>query len=685
MGFDFSDLPSRDGMYLRDALQGEFTDVDEGKRQVQVTFPHDTVDTYKTTFGRDAFRSSFEARKPLMCWQHDLKDPIGHAISAQVTPRSNELVGQFSDFDAVQNSKRAFSQIQDGTITDFSFGFRQPKYENHPVHRGVRNIREALMMEFSPVSIGSIPGAIATGLREEDFMSEHSVAEITELVKAGLIEAEEGKRMLAAMPEFRDHITVVSPDAARVRELEAELAKRNAGGGDEPTPEQVRIAQLEAELRAARGEEELTPEQKRVAELEAELRTLNEGKDSGQRSNVDIPDPITADAILGALPENWQRAIREANAVFAIAPEGTEFFRSDDFDAESAGSIAGAIGAAHTLATDWIKDTDVRSLPEEVQQAIQLWNAAGTSTDALLDVLNVEGRAPSTKTDEVNVPGSENMSPHQVKCLLCAGTGQDEDGKTCPQCGGSGVVALTRALTSMPSGSQECPRCHGTGKAGPKAGSPDPGECPGCKGKGWVTHEQLQHVNGTRAVPDDAPTGSKTCPTCDGTGKILKGHMRCHDCHGKGWVSPSDQEDMGHRSSPDSWSEKPWGDFKQADYSPEEWKRACLIVNGDGATKDQCKLPVREPSGTINVHGVEAAATRLDSTEASSEDKAEAASKLASYYGQLKREVPPTVEKHLNRDDHEDVENAEDGEKIRQAALERLNRRAKAEPVTATA
>ena len=221
---DLSSLPTRDGMYLRDAVGGEIKDVDDNNHTVVAVFPHDTVDTFKTTFDKDAFRDSFNTRRPLMCWQHDLRDPIGHSVSAQVLPNHNEIVGQFDDFDAVPNAKRAFHQIQSGTITDFSFGFRQPKYEPHPRHRGVRNIRSAVMMEFSPVSVGSIPGAVATGVREEEMiMAEHSAEEITELVNAKLISPEEGRAMLAQIEGYRQYISVRSPEQARIDDLEARL------------------------------------------------------------------------------------------------------------------------------------------------------------------------------------------------------------------------------------------------------------------------------------------------------------------------------------------------------------------------------------------------------------------------------------------------------------------------------
>lgn len=60
-------------------------------------------------------------------------------------------------------------------------------------------------------------------------------------------------------------------------------------------------------------------------------------------------------------------------------------------------------------------------------------------------------------------------------------------------------------------------------------------------------------------------------------------------------------------------SDKPWGDFSQSDYTPQQWKAACLVhmpaaAGQDEYAKDLCKLPVREPDGTLNRNAVHAAA-----------------------------------------------------------------------------
>jgi len=93
-------------------------------------------------------------------------------------------------------------------------------------------------------------------------------------------------------------------------------------------------------------------------------------------------------------------------------------------------------------------------------------------------------------------------------------------------------------------------------------------------------------------------------------------------------------------------SEKPWSDYTEADYTLEQWYRACLIHQHDGppTSKSQCKLPVKTPNGALNRNGVHAAAAALAGARspinATSEQKAKAASALRGYYSQL-GETPP--------------------------------------------
>lgn len=96
-------------------------------------------------------------------------------------------------------------------------------------------------------------------------------------------------------------------------------------------------------------------------------------------------------------------------------------------------------------------------------------------------------------------------------------------------------------------------------------------------------------------------------------------------------------------------STKPWGQFTDSDYTLEQLRRASLIVLGDGSTKDQLKLRVREPDGTLNRNGVHAAAAVLaggrGGVQAPPDKKRAAAKALIRLYNQIGDEPPDSLKR----------------------------------------
>lgn len=96
-------------------------------------------------------------------------------------------------------------------------------------------------------------------------------------------------------------------------------------------------------------------------------------------------------------------------------------------------------------------------------------------------------------------------------------------------------------------------------------------------------------------------------------------------------------------------SNKPWGDFTEADYTLEQWHRACLVHlhDGDPTAKSQCKLSVREPDGTLNRNGIHAAAAALAGArtplDAPPEQKRRAARELVRLYKQAQEVAPEST------------------------------------------
>jgi hypothetical protein len=101
-------------------------------------------------------------------------------------------------------------------------------------------------------------------------------------------------------------------------------------------------------------------------------------------------------------------------------------------------------------------------------------------------------------------------------------------------------------------------------------------------------------------------------------------------------------------------SEKPWSDYTSADYSIEQWHAACLIHQHDGAptSKEQCKLPVKTPSGAVNRNAVHSAAAALagarGGVHASSDEKSSAANALIRYYRLMDEKPPSSLLGHSN-------------------------------------
>ena len=69
----------------------------------------------------------------------------------------------------------------------------------------------------------------------------------------------------------------------------------------------------------------------------------------------------------------------------------------------------------------------------------------------------------------------------------------------------------------------ECGKCHGTGA---KPGT-SPVTCTKCGGKGQVVYTQQSLFGMVQNV--------RTCPECNGTGKVVK--EKCPDCYGTGYIS----------------------------------------------------------------------------------------------------------------------------------------------------
>lgn len=94
-------------------------------------------------------------RKIAFLWQHNMADPIGRILSIEEREDGAYAEVQLSNFDAVPNAKRAWYQLVDGDINQFSFGFQYvwDKME-YDENLDAFIIKEVILHELSVVTLG---------------------------------------------------------------------------------------------------------------------------------------------------------------------------------------------------------------------------------------------------------------------------------------------------------------------------------------------------------------------------------------------------------------------------------------------------------------------------------------------------------------------------------------------------
>lgn len=94
-------------------------------------------------------------RKIAFLWQHDMYDPIGKVLEIEELDDGAYATVQLSNFDAVPNAKRAWYQLNDGDINQFSFGFQYvwDKME-YIEEEDAYLVKEVVLHEISVVTLG---------------------------------------------------------------------------------------------------------------------------------------------------------------------------------------------------------------------------------------------------------------------------------------------------------------------------------------------------------------------------------------------------------------------------------------------------------------------------------------------------------------------------------------------------
>lgn len=94
-------------------------------------------------------------RKIAFLWQHDIYDPIGKVLEIEELDDGAYATVQLSNFDAVPNAKRAWYQLNDGDINQFSFGFQYVWDKMEYIEKeDAYIVKEVVLHEISVVTLG---------------------------------------------------------------------------------------------------------------------------------------------------------------------------------------------------------------------------------------------------------------------------------------------------------------------------------------------------------------------------------------------------------------------------------------------------------------------------------------------------------------------------------------------------
>lgn len=121
----------------------------------------DTVDSYRTSFDRNAF--AWQGRSLPLLWSHNPDDVIGSVRSIVAENAGLKIRGRLN-LD-VQRAREVRSMLIAGDIGGLSIGFRRLADEARP--GGVRHITKAELREVSFVAFPAVPGSGVTSVRTQ--------------------------------------------------------------------------------------------------------------------------------------------------------------------------------------------------------------------------------------------------------------------------------------------------------------------------------------------------------------------------------------------------------------------------------------------------------------------------------------------------------------------------------------
>lgn len=153
------------GMCMKFFSAQSFKDIDSDNHVIEMKFAaYGSPDSDRDILIKGCFAKSITERGPesstnrkiTFLWQHDMHDPIGKIMKLEERDDGAYATVRLSDFDAVPNAKRAYAQLRDGDINQFSFGFSYiwDKME-YDEENDVFIVKEVKLYEISVVTLGA--------------------------------------------------------------------------------------------------------------------------------------------------------------------------------------------------------------------------------------------------------------------------------------------------------------------------------------------------------------------------------------------------------------------------------------------------------------------------------------------------------------------------------------------------
>ncbi len=111
-----------------------------------------------------AFKASLSKKLPKGVWAHKWDTPVAKTLEARETDAGLVIRGKFN-LDT-QAGREAYSNIKFGIIDEFSIGYRIVK-ESRDKEKGIRNLDELEIFEWSPVLVGLNPDTQLLSIKSE--------------------------------------------------------------------------------------------------------------------------------------------------------------------------------------------------------------------------------------------------------------------------------------------------------------------------------------------------------------------------------------------------------------------------------------------------------------------------------------------------------------------------------------